>query len=74
MSKRRGVAFLKNIKGVASGFIGEREAAAANAAAAATNVSPMSRLQQLSIHTNRVFCPASRSWLLCTIREIKLFF
>jgi len=36
MSKRRGVAFLKNIKGVASGFIGEREAAAANAAAAAT--------------------------------------
>ncbi|XP_022642007.1 WD repeat-containing protein 44-like [Vigna radiata var. radiata] len=37
MSKRRGVAFLKNIKGVASGFIGEREgfgnAAAATAAA-----------------------------------------
>ena len=36
MSKRRGVAFLKNIKGVASGFIGEREATAANAATAAT--------------------------------------
>jgi len=36
MSKRRGVAFLKNIKGVVSGFIGEREATAANATAAAT--------------------------------------
>ena len=37
MSKRRGAAFLKNIKGVASGFIGEREREAVAAQAAATN-------------------------------------
>jgi len=36
MSKRRGAAFLKNIKGVASGFIGEREREAVAAQAAAT--------------------------------------
>ncbi|XP_047150896.1 WD repeat-containing protein 44-like [Vigna umbellata] len=47
MSKRRGVAFLKNIKGVASGFIGEREAVGnAAAATAAAEKSQWVRVRQ----------------------------